>query len=745
MNVEEELTKGIIVNKKPILHGVGLLLFVILTVSGCQTVPQPTTLAAEIPAVVEEVEVGEAGEVFQFEPIRVPQIADQPLEPIAPRNALELLEEAMTAFDEANAAQEAGDKETAYLRYTQMMELLLESDLDPTVFYSLRDQFNSILDSTTKLARHYDRTKPEEWTEDVIEFAFRSELEYPNPLNDRVLAEIRHIQKSYPSNFQRGLDRSQKYLPYIREEFEKAGLPEDLVWLAMVESQFTPRINSRVGAGGMWQFMRSTGVRYGLTSDGFVDDRYDWKEATQASIKYLTELYEMFESWPLAVSSYNMGEAGVERVIAMNRGDRNWWNLMETPPAANRIPRETKKFYPKLLASAIIANNPEQYGFKINKLQAEETEVVKVNGAYSLQDIAQTVGISRETLQKYNQHLLNGHTSPNRTTNVYVPVGKERTLVAALPKLPKLRPDSHRVRQGETLSEIASLYKVKVRDLMNSNRIKSARHLQIGQRLVIPGRVGASPRSVAKANGPRKVYTVKSGDSLSRIASRNRISVANLQRWNNMGAGTRIHVGDRLYISQQGTGSTPTAIASKPSSSTKVTKYTVKRGDFLEKIAKNHAVSLNDVLRWNNLTKRSTIRVGDEIKLYLPSLSEPKNSPSTVALRSEGNKVTHKVKSGESISTIAMRHGVNTNDIYKWNKLNSRSVLQVGQSITVYKSEPKTTSKTAVLTMAHVVRSGDNPSDIAKKYKIKLRDLYALNGWKKDPVLQIGQKVKIMN
>ena len=737
MNMEEVLTKGNIVNKKPIIHGMGLLLFVIVAVSGCQTVPQPTVQAVETP-VAEEPQVGE---VFQFEPIPAPQIADQSLEPIAPRNALELLEEAMAAFEKANTAQEAGDKETAYLQYTQMMELLLESDLDPTVFYSLRDQFNSILDSTTKLARHYDRTKPEEWTEDVIELAFRSELEYPNPLNDRVLSEIRYIQKTYPKNFQRGLDRSQKYLPYIRKEFEKAGLPEDLVWLAMVESQFTPRINSRVGAGGMWQFMRSTGIRYGLASDGFVDDRYDWKEATQASIQYLTELYEMFESWPLAVSAYNMGEAGVERVIAMNRGDRNWWSLMETPPAANRIPRETKKFYPKLLASAIIANDPKRYGFETNKVAAEKTEVVKVNGAYSLQDIAQTVGISRETLQTYNQHLLNGHTSPNRTTNVYVPVGQERTLVAALPKLSQMRPDSHRVRKGETLSEIASLYKVSVRDIMSSNRIKSARHLQIGQRLVIPGRVGGSTRKAAKTDGSRKVYTVRSGDSLSRISSRNRVSVANLQRWNNMGAGTRIHVGDRLYISQPGNQPITTASKTTSSSSTKPTFYVVKRGDFLEKIAKNHAVPLNDVLRWNNLSKRSTIRVGDKIKLFLPSLSNVESSPTKVASQPTGTKKTHKIKSGESVSIIAKKYGVNTTDIYRWNNLNSKSVLQIGDSLTVFSPKEKSTTKTASLSVDHVVRRGDNPSDIAKKYRLKLKDLYSLNGWEKDPVLQIGQKV----
>src|SRR5690606_14181724 len=149
----------------------------------------------------------------------------------------------------------------------------------------------------------------------------------------RIETEINEIQESYRKNFQYGLNRSAMYRPYIEMELAKAGLPQDLVWLAMVESQFHPNVVSRAGAAGMWQFMPATARRYGLRVDKYVDERRDWQKATAAAIRYLTDLGNMFQGdWSLAISAYNMGEYGLERAIAMNGGDRDLWRLLETPP-----------------------------------------------------------------------------------------------------------------------------------------------------------------------------------------------------------------------------------------------------------------------------------------------------------------------------------------------------------------------------------------------------------------------------
>lgn len=692
-------------------------------------------------------------QVYQFEPVPIPEIGTRDLEPTTPANAAQLLEEAMNAFEIANKAQADGDKETAYAQYNTMMELLLESDLDPSVFYQLRNEFSKILNETTKIARLYETSPKNIPIEEIGKLALRSELEYPDPINDRVLTEIRHIQATYPKSFQAGLNRSAKYLPYIREEFRKAGLPQDLVWLAMVESQFTPRINSRVGAGGMWQFMPSTGERFGLEHDSYMDQRYDWKKSTHAAIQYLSKLYELFdENWPLAVSAYNRGENGIERAIAMNGGQRDLWQLLETPPASRKIPIETKKFYAKLLASAIIANNPGRYGFTYNPAPAENSKTVQITGAYMIGDLEKAGGLPVGTLQDLNAQFLYGYTPPNRTTDIYVPVDALARVQAALATMPKLRPDTHVVRRGETLSEIASLYQVSSDELMRTNRISSPRRLQINQRLVIPGRMGVSNVASASTSGGRKIYTVRQGDSLSRIASRNGATVKQLQTWNTMGGQTRIHIGDRLYVSKPATTTaslpeTPIPVPPKVSTPTGVlTVYVVKVGDYLEKIARSRSVALDNLLVWNDLTLRSTIRAGDKLRIYgASSVVTPAAAPKIAS----GSTGTHTVKQGENPALIASRYRVAVADLRGWNGLTKSSIVHIGDVLYVQNpatvvEEKKTASPvTAPKEIIHVVKRGESPSVIARKYKVSLLDLYAWNGWSRDPVIQIGQKLRI--
>ena len=681
-------------------------------------------------------EMVDGKEVYQFDPIPVPVIGAQDLDAPTPRVASKLLDEAMEAFALANQAQEDGNSEVAYQQYMQMMELLLESDLDPSVFYSLRNEFSEILDESTRLAKSQETvTTPPPVIDKASVLGIRSELDYPDPLNDRVMAEIYQIQKSYPKSFQAGLDRSARYLPHIREEFEKAGLPDDLVWLAMVESQFTPRINSRVGAGGMWQFMPSTGTRFGLQRDHYIDERYDWKKSTQASIEYLSKLYEMFDSWPLAVSSYNVGEGAIERAIAMNDGERDLWQLLDTGAASKRIPRETKKFYPKLLASALIAKDPEKYGFTRNPHPIEETETINVSGAYMLEDLEKAAGLSTGTLGTLNTQFRYNYTPPNRTTNLYVPVGTGERIKSAMPGLKPLRPDTHVVRRGETLSGIATLYQTTARDLMRLNNIKSANRLQVSQRLVIPGRLGSGANATSSTtdSGERQVYVVRKGDSLSGISSRFGITITQLQHWNVMGRNTRIHVGDRLYVSHSDSGSISAKSTAATTGIGSLVMYTVQRGDTLGKIADAQGVSLKNLLLWNKLTTRSTIRPGDKLKLYngKESVSVPKASA--------GASGTHTVKSGENAGSISKKYGVKVSDLLRWNGLTRSSVVHVGDVLHVQNPGSGSTGKT----VSHSVRKGENPGSISKKYGVTLKALYAANGWRKNPVLQIGQKVKV--
>ena len=688
-----------------------------------------------------------SSEVIQFDPMPVAEIGTLELEPIEPRSIAELLSAAQHAFESANEAQEGGDTQRALGQYTLMLELLLESEIDPSIYYALRGEYGKILNTTSLHARAFERDPSLTWSEELAVMAVRSDLDYPFPLPERVLSEVREIQERYPEAFERGLNRSTRYLPYIREEFAKAGLPEDLVWLAMVESLFTPRIVSRAGAGGMWQFMRSTGRHYGLRIDGTVDERYDWKLSTQAAIKYLSNLHEMFDGeWPLAISAYNMGEAGLSRAIAANGGERNLWRLIETPPAANRIRRETKKFYPKLLATAIVAKNPEKYGLSQEPLAPDDTVFAEVDGAYYLSDLEQAAGLPRDTLKRLNPHLVREMTPMDRKYRINVPTRAHDKVAAAIRTTPKARPDTHIVRRGETPSQIARMHGVSSRELMRINNIRSARNLQINQRLVIPGRA-SSARSVRTSDG-RMVYTVRRGDSLSKIAQANGATVRNLQRWNGLGNGTRIRVGDRLYTSSGTRGSAPLPATGY---------HTVRKGEYPEKIARAYGMKLDDFLQMNGLHRRSVIRVGE--RLRVSRASAPRSR--AAATRSEPSRTTaarpastirklHTVAPGENGTIIAAKYDVRLKDFLKWNGLGSRSVIQIGDEYVLYVTPAtfrrmETASRNPAAAtgekIVHRVTRGQNPMLIAKRYGVNLRDLFRWNGWTKTPTLHVGTEV----
>ncbi|MCC6696334.1 MAG: LysM peptidoglycan-binding domain-containing protein [Candidatus Hydrogenedentes bacterium] len=733
-------------------------------------------------------------QTHQFTPVPVARVGEQELEPaVAARPATDLLKAADEAFRKANEAQERGDQKEALRHYNTMLQLMIEADLDPAVFYGLRTEFERILDSSSETADLFERSGAGEFNDDNLnQRATGGELFSKGFINERVIKEIEEIQKLYPKNFQGGLDRSYKYRPYIEQELEKAGLPKDLVWLAMVESQFHPSVTSRAGAVGMWQFMRATGTRYGLRVDNYVDERRDWQKATHAAIRYLTDLNTMFGGdWPLAISSYNMGEGGISRSIAMNGGERDLWKLMETPPASNHMKEETKKFYPKLLASVLVGKNPERYGFKRNPSPMEEILRVPVRGSYSLAMLDKEAGLPSGTLKRLNPDLVKGVTPASGEHSLAVPAEANSRMLAALDTLYK-QPKratyassgsgTHIVRRGETPSGIARKYGISSKELMDANRIRSASKLSVGRKLVIPGRgedqipqveepaereavKGTSQESIVEAAAPSqpaepKTYRVKRGDTLFEIARAYDVSLSDLQAWNKLDRHARIHVGESLIV---GSSQTSPNVAEGPKGEKQV--HRVKPGEFPSKIAQNYGVTLDQLLAWNNLTKKSIIRAGDELVLYPPAGSAPaervevakSTAPERVqpeapapeqapAPAAETTKKTHTVSSGETASTIAAKYGMSTNDFLRMNNLTKSSVLQIGQKCAIGEgSAPAaaTASPQAEASATHTVDKGESAWTIAAKYGMDVDALLAMNRLSKDSVLKAGQELKV--
>ena len=324
------------------------------------------------------------------------------------------------------------------------------------------------------------------------------DLALPVVDNQHVQRELRSFTTVEREQFLEGYRRSGLYRPMILDRLEKAGLPAQLSWLPIVESWFKVRALSRASALGMWQFISSTGVRYGLERDAWVDERLDPEKSTDAAIAYLVDLHGLFGDWPKALAAYNCGEARVMRLSRRSADEYlDFWDLYEL------LPGETRRYVPRLLAALQIIENPARYGMTLPEPDTPPTNVatVTVERSVKLERLDAALGLEAGTLAALNP-ALRRQATPKRPHALRVPAGREETLLAQIDSVPVWTPPvpqytTHRVRSGETLSQIAGRYGTSVSTIVRANGLRSANHLRVGQRLRIPVR-GAS----VAAGGP---------------------------------------------------------------------------------------------------------------------------------------------------------------------------------------------------------------------------------------------------
>jgi membrane-bound lytic murein transglycosylase D len=315
------------------------------------------------------------------------------------------------------------------------------------------------------------------------------DLALPIVDNERVQRELRSFTTVEREQFLEGYRRSGLYRPMILARLEKAGLPGQISWLPLVESWFKVRALSRASALGMWQFIRSTGVRYGLDRDTWVDERLDPEKATDAAIAFLIDLHGLFGDWPKVLAAYNCGEARVLRLSRQSADEyMDFWDLYEM------LPRETRRYVPRFFAALQIIENPAKYGMTLPEPDAPPSDVGTVTVARSvrLDRLDAALGLQAGTLAALNP-ALRRQATPKRAFDLRVPVGQEEATLAQIGALPQWTPPApryvtHRVRRGETLSAIARRYGTSVSVLMRTNGLRSANRLRVGQRLRIPVR-----------------------------------------------------------------------------------------------------------------------------------------------------------------------------------------------------------------------------------------------------------------
>lgn len=438
----------------------------------------------------------------------------------------------------------------------------------------------------------------------------------PMVMNHHVKRAIKLFQGPERRFFLNSYRRSGRYRPLILKALKEAGLPEELSWLPLIESGFKVKALSRARALGLWQFIASTGYKYGLKRDRWVDERMDVEKSTQAAIQYLKELHQIFGDWLTVLAAYNCGEGRVLKAIRTQRINYldNFWDLYEI------LPMETAFYVPKFLAALHILNDPEAYGFELPTPQEPpQVEKVTIDKPMHLKTIAKHLGISYSLLKELNPELKRNST-PDRPYDLKLPLGKGTLLLAKLTDIPVWKPPVtpyviHRVRRGETLSHIARRYRTSIRAIMQLNGLRSSRFIRAGWKLKVPTRYYSFAPNISNpptlkekksvpplASGSFRPYVVKKGDSLWKIARRFNTTTKALKKLNNL-KGTHLRIGQLLYIPPKQLRSTPF----------RTKRYVVEEGDSPFMIAQKHQMNLAEFLKLNNLTPRSTIFPGQEL------------------------------------------------------------------------------------------------------------------------------------
>ena len=368
--------------------------------------------------------------------------------------------------------------------------------------------------------------------------------------NKQVDQYIEYFKTKGRKQFQIWLDRYVKYKDLILPILAEHEMPEELMYLAMIESGLNPKAYSKANASGMWQFIYSTGKTYGLNRDWYKDERRDPVKATHAACNYLKDLYKEFDNWYLALAAYNCGSGRVARASKLHQ-TYDFWQM-------HSLPRETRNYIPYFLSAAIIARSPSEYGFKIPKnVKPFNYDTIILEKSSDIAVLARVAGIKPKVLREYNPELRQSATPADGKYELKIPMGvKDKFLAAwkAIPEEERFAPQFivHRVRYGESLWTISRKYNVSIHDLAAVNKIRNRNKVRVGQKLNVPLKGGNIWANVDKT-GPRgyskQIYRVKKGDTLGQIAENFGTRASKIRRWNNMKYGSHlIHAGQKLVI-----------------------------------------------------------------------------------------------------------------------------------------------------------------------------------------------------
>ena len=452
----------------------------------------------------------------------------------------------------------------------------------------------------------------------------------PLLINHRVELAMKYFQTKGRPVFTRWLERSGKYENMVKSILRKHDLPEDLLYLAMIESGFNPGAYSYASASGMWQFIYATGKYYGLRSNWWFDERRDPLLATEAAARHLKDLYTRFDDWYLAMAGYNCNPKKIERRIRQYN-TRDFWQL-------KRLPRQTRNYIPTYIAATIMAKNPKKYGFYIEKQKPVEYDTVMISEAVDLNVVAKCIDTTFAAIKELNPAVKRWCTPPGIGDFILnIPIGTKDKFVVKYAKIPDKEKRSwvrHKIRSGETLSTIAKKYATTISVIKSHNGIRGT-IIRTGNYLIIPvpqnknyyknyrtyaqttSRKRTSKKTVVIPAGHKKItYIVKTGDTIGEIAEEYNTRASKIRAWNGLYYGQHIYPKQKLAIWVPGSGysSSKSRYAEVLPKGGPNEYYIVRSGDTLWDIAQKYSVSISNIKKWNN--KRSNkIKPGEKLRI----------------------------------------------------------------------------------------------------------------------------------